>query len=246
MRRSKFRALVVIISAWAFLLLACGRRPQPNQSESQQPQQTPSTNAASTQPQQPATSTADETTRRELVGSNQTVTVPAGTVISIRVNELLGSDVSHTGETFDGTVASPVAVNRSVAIPTGAAASGTVVAADSAGHFRGRSELELRLTGLRYNGQTYDVHSKAWVRLGTARGRRSVEVIGGGAGLGAVIGAIVGGGKGAAIGAATGAGAGTATQELTKPGQVRVPPETVLPFQLTEPIDVKASTARLR
>jgi hypothetical protein len=231
------------------MLSACGRQSQsnqPQQAQEQQAQPSSSQSEAKSGREQAAANDQAEPTRRALLGTQQTVTVPAGSVLSIRINELLGSDVSHAGETFDGELAQPVAVNGTIAIPAGAATSGTVVVADSAGHIRGRSELELRLTALRYNGQTYDVHSKAWVRLGTPRGKRSVEVIGGGAGVGALIGALTGGGKGAAIGAAAGAGAGTAAQELTKPSEVRVPPETVVPFQLTDSIQVKASAARLR
>jgi hypothetical protein len=47
-------------------------------------------------------------------------------------------------------------------------------------------------------------------RIGKNHDKRNGVLIGGGAGLGALIGGIVGGGKGALIGGAAGAGAGTA------------------------------------
>src|SRR5438045_2774508 len=52
-------------------------------------------------------------------------------------------------------------------------------------------------------------------RVGPRHRGRNVAFIGGGAGLGAAIGAIAGGGKGAAIGALAGGGAGTATAAAT-------------------------------
>ena len=52
------------------------------------------------------------------------------------------------------------------------------------------------------------------------------EMVGGGAVLGTLIGAIAGGGKGAAIGAVARAGAGAGTQVLTRGKTVKVPAET--------------------
>jgi hypothetical protein len=58
-------------------------------------------------------------------------------------------------------------------------------------------------------------------------------MIGGGAGLGAIIGGIAGGGKGALIGGAAGAGAGTATAAITGKKDIRISAETHLTFRLT-------------
>ena len=63
-------------------------------------------------------------------------------------------------------------------------------------------------------------------------------MIGGGAALGAIIGALAGGGKGAAIGAVTGAGAGTAVQVATKGERVKIPSETRLTFTLEYPVRI--------
>ncbi|MFI5173779.1 MAG: BON domain-containing protein, partial [Terriglobia bacterium] len=64
--------------------------------------------------------------------------------------------------------------------------------------------------------------------------------IGGGAALGAVIGAIAGKGKGVAIGAVSGAAAGTAVQVLTKGNQIKIPAETRLSFRLDQPVTILA------
>ena len=65
-------------------------------------------------------------------------------------------------------------------------------------------------------------------------------MIGGGAGAGAVIGALAGGGKGAAIGAAVGAGAGTAGTAFTGNKDIVLPTETIVNFRLLQPLEVKA------
>jgi len=64
-------------------------------------------------------------------------------------------------------------------------------------------------------------------------------MIGGGAALGTLLGAIAGGGRGAVIGAIAGAAAGGAVQVLTKGKEVNVPAETILTFRLDQPITLQ-------
>jgi hypothetical protein len=173
-----------------------------------------------------------------------TVQVPAGTSVVVRLNESLASDTSQAGQEFKGEIASPVVVDGKPVIPKSAQVRGTVVAADSAGHFRGRSQLGLRLTEVSYNGESYSIKSNEWSRVGPARGKRSAEMIGGGAGVGALVGALIGHGKGAAIGAAAGAGGGAAIQASTKPAQVKLPAESLVKFRLTSSVEVKPATTR--
>ncbi|HZT72030.1 MAG TPA: hypothetical protein VE996_00075 [Terriglobales bacterium] len=172
----------------------------------------------------------------------QPVTIPSGTAISVRLSQALSSDHSAAGESFAGVISSPVVIGDQVVIPRGASVSGTVSLAASSGHIKGRSELALRITQISYNGQSYDVNGR-WSEVGPSRGSRSAKAIGGGAGLGALVGALAGGGKGAAIGALAGAGAGVAGEELTKPKQISLPAETVVHFVLSAPVEVTPATA---
>ncbi len=166
------------------------------------------------------------------------VQIEPGTTLHVRLSQALSSANAAAGQSFEGTIAAPVRVNGQIAIPQGATVSGTITAADSAGHFRGQSRLVLSLATLQYNGQSYGLSTQAVTRLASSRTTRSAEAIGGGAAVGALIGALVGHGKGAAIGAAAGAGTGTAAQALTKPAEVNLPAETELGFALTAPLQV--------
>jgi outer membrane lipoprotein SlyB len=74
---------------------------------------------------------------------------------------------------------------------------------------------------------------------GIGKNRRTAEMVGGGAVLGTLLGAIAGGGKGAAIGAVAGAAAGGGVQVLTKGHEIRVPAETVLNFRLDQPLHLR-------
>jgi len=166
------------------------------------------------------------------------VEIEAGTAVHVRLSQALSSTNASAGQTWEGTLSAPIRVNGEIAVPEGASVSGTVVAADSAGHFKGQSRLVLQASHLAYGGASYDLASKNVTRLAAARGKRSAETIGGGAAVGALIGALAGHGKGAAIGAISGAGAGTAAQEFTKPAEVNLPAETVVTFTLSEPLQV--------
>ena len=166
------------------------------------------------------------------------VTIPAGTVITVRTGEALSSKTSQAGETFTATVARPVDVAGSVAIPDGAKATGTVTTAHPLGRFKGGAMLGLRLTSVEINGQTVPIDTAAVARAEKGKGKRSATMIGGGAGLGALIGGLAGGGKGAAIGALAGAGAGTAGTAFTGNKEIEIPAEYALSFKLTKPVQL--------
>jgi hypothetical protein len=171
--------------------------------------------------------------------SSKSVTVPAGTVIAVRLGEALGSKTSHRGDTFSATVAQAVTVNNKVVIPKGAEATGTVTDSVARGKFKGASKLQIVLNSININGNEYEIHTAASTRTMKGKGKRSATMIGGGAGAGALIGALAGGGKGAAIGAAAGAGAGTAGAAFTGNKDIVLPAETLVNFRLLQPIEIK-------
>jgi hypothetical protein len=169
----------------------------------------------------------------------EALAIPAGTVITVRLGETLSSKSSQAGQGFSATVAEPVTVDGKTVIEQGAAAHGTVVAAKPMGHFKGGALLEVRLNSVNINGRDTNIQTSAVARSVKGKGKRSAGFIGGGAGAGALIGALAGGGKGAAIGAAAGAGAGTAGAAFTGNKEIVLPAEQALSFRLTQPVDVR-------
>lgn len=165
-------------------------------------------------------------------------TVRAGTVITVRMIDSVDSKTSRPGDEFAATVAEPVVVGDHVVIPQGSEATTRLIEVKSAGHLKGQSELELELTQLTVDGKAYSVSTAVHTEKASSQGKRSAKVIGGGAGLGALIGAIAGGGKGAAIGAAVGAGAGTAVEASTRGKQVKVPSEAKVDFILKNALTI--------
>lgn len=172
------------------------------------------------------------------------ITVPAGTQLSIRINDELNSETAQVGDVFHGSVSTPVTVDGRTVIPTTADVEGRVVDVKSAGRFKGQSDLVIELTSLRMNGKSYQISSDRWSKQGSGRGKATAAKVGGGAAVGAILGGIFGGGKGAAIGAAAGAGAGTGVSAATKGQQIVLKPETVLSFQLQSPITVQPGASR--
>jgi hypothetical protein len=165
--------------------------------------------------------------------------VPAGTVLTVRLGQTLGSKVSTSGQTFSATLAQPVEVDGRVAIPAGATASGTVVEAKALGRFKGEASLQLKLTSITVNGSVHAISTSSVVRTEKGKGKRTAVLAGGGAAVGALIGGLAGGGKGAAIGALAGGGAGTGGAAFTGNKDIVLPAESAMSFKLEESLEVK-------
>ena len=224
--RSRMAMAAVFLAA--ALLIACNKPQSATESEG------PST---SSQPANTAGQPAPKLQRR--AERAERVTIPAGTVLTVRLGQAVGSKISNSGDSFAATLAQPVVVGGATVIPSGADAAGTVVQAAPLGRFKGGAVLSLALTSVTVNGTPHQVQTAAVSRTEKGKGKRSAVMIGGGAGLGALIGGLTGGGKGAAIGAAAGAGAGTAGTAFTGNKNIVLPAESTLSFQLTQPLEVR-------
>jgi len=229
--RFKLIALLFCLAA----ILACGSKPPAENATSTENRDNSSASSS------PASSSAgNKANAPKPPGlmdrlTSKTYTVPEGTVISVRLGETLGSKTSQPGQDFSATLAEPVVVEGKEVIPAGADAHGTVVDAKGLGHFKGGALLKIALTSIK----DYKVQTESVNRAAKGKGKRSAVMIGGGAGAGALIGALAGGGKGAAIGALAGGGAGTAGAYFTGNKEVVLPAETVVSFKLLQPIEVK-------
>jgi hypothetical protein len=176
---------------------------------------------------------------REAPPRPRPIVVPAETVISVVLDEPVGSKISTPGQQFTASVSEPVEVDGKVAIPKGARATGIVKDAKPAGRFKGGAQLELTLASIEVHGASYDVHTTSPEETSKGKGKRTAAMVGGGAGGGALIGGLAGGGKGALIGGLIGAAAGTGGAGLTGNRDITLPAETPITFKLVDPLEIK-------
>jgi hypothetical protein len=167
------------------------------------------------------------------------IIVPAGTTLTVRLAQAVGSKISQTGETFSGTVASAIVIGGKTAIPAGATVTGTVVDAKALGRFAGGASLTLRLTSINLRGTEREIQTSAVSQTEKGKGKRTAVLAGGGAAVGALIGGLAGGGKGAGIGALAGGGAGTGGAAFTGNKNIVLPAESALAFKLEQPLEVR-------
>ena len=166
----------------------------------------------------------------------QPIVVPAGTVLTVRTVQALGSKTSQAGQAFSATLAQTVTVGGRTAFPAGSRASGTVVTAKAKGKIKGEGQLDLKLTSVSTGGQTYPIETIVLSSTVKGKGKRTAATTGGGAAGGAIIGGIAGGGKGAAIGAGIGAAAGFLGGSFTGNKQIEMPAESAISFTLAKPL----------
>jgi hypothetical protein len=164
------------------------------------------------------------------------VLIPTGTPLRVRLDAALDTRRNHPGDGFTATLHRPVTLHGEIVIPAGTRFRGHVTEASASGRLEGRPVLSLTLDSFHFEGREYPLRTSHVERVGPAHKKRNEFLIGGGAGLGAVIGAIAGGGKGAAIGGLAGAGAGTAGAAATGKEELEIPAESALVFTTRLPV----------
>jgi hypothetical protein len=182
-------------------------------------------------------------------------TVPADTVIRVRMNEQLSSRTARIGDRFSTTVEEPVyAGNGTEVIPVGSKVWGRVSSVARAQR-RKPGNISVNFNSVQLpNGTTYQINGSLTSlqaddvnadNEGTVKGRnndkRNAIFIGGGAAGGALIGAIAGGGKGAAIGAILGGALGTGARVYEKEEEADVKSGTEFGVILNRSVSLPAS-----
>jgi hypothetical protein len=190
--------------------------------------------AGNQQPNTSADQSAPPPAMEPAAPKEESITVPEGTPLSVRLASSISSGTATDGSEFEGTLAAPLRVRGVQVAPRGASVTGRVSSAVSSGRLNRPAELALKLTSLKLaNGRSVAISTSTWSQKATSHKKRNAEMIGGGAGVGALIGAIAGRGKGAAIGGLIGGGAGTAGAAVTGKKEIVLPSETLLRFTLT-------------
>ena len=170
------------------------------------------------------------------------VSVPAGTMLAIRVDQRISVKHARNGDSFTGEIVEPIlASDNSVLVPKGSRVGGVVVESHKRGHFKGRSLLELRLTKLTLNGTEYPLMTRDIAESKKGKGKRSAAFIAGGSGAGMLVGGLATGGVGLAVGGLVGGGVGTGIAGLTGNRDIEIRAESIVRFQLADDLVVQES-----
>ena len=170
------------------------------------------------------------------------ISVPVGQTLLVRMIDSVDSRKNNVGDVFHASLETDLTVNGYLVAHKGADVYGKLAYTKDSGHFSGAAELELELTRIVVDGNSYPVVSDDYTLKGKGRGGDTAKKVGGGAILGAIIGGIAGGGAGAAIGAGAGGAVGAGVQVFTRGKEVKVPSETLLEFKLQQPATVNATS----
>src|ERR1039458_5157160 len=167
----------------------------------------------------------------------QTVTIPAGTTVAVRLRDAIGTDKQSEGDPFTATLDQPIVIDGFVIADRGALVHGKIASLTRATRGKSQAAIALDLTELdTTDGQKVAIRTDSSHQAATAHASNAVKKIGVGAVVGALIGAAVGGGKGAAIGAGAGGATGGGAVLATKGDDVRLASETRLSFKLAEAV----------
>src|SRR5437870_5110262 len=111
-----------------------------------------------------------------LAGGTQELMIPEGTIIPVVLNETLNTAKIQDNEPVLFSLADDLRASAHrgpILIPRGSSVVGRVVKSDRAGHFIGRSELDIRLQEIvTPAGVVYDGLSAKIVDLGKAKGEK--------------------------------------------------------------------------
>lgn len=179
--------------------------------------------------------------QRSYVGPQ--LTLPAGSWITVRLNQPISTDQNQPGDAFTATLAQPLVVDGLVLARRGQTVAGRVVESQKSGRVKGTSRLVIELTELSLvDGQQVSIQTELTERNGGTSVGRDAGAIAATTGVGAAIGGAVDGGFGAGIGALAGAAASTIGVLVTRGNNTAVYPETLLTFRVMAPVVV--NTAR--
>jgi len=129
--------------------------PEAQTSESQEPAKPPQSGSAT-----PEASASPNTTGSQ--AEIDLVTLPPGTVISVRLADTVDSNHSQAGKEFSGTVDPSVLIGDRVAIPRGTEAHIRMMEDKKGGRVHGHAEVQLALVEMIISGQKVDVESNRY------------------------------------------------------------------------------------
>ena len=171
----------------------------------------------------------------------ETLTVPTGTLVLVRLQKDLSSETAKLGDRFQAFLDQDIAANGRMIVAKGAKVYGVVTELDQGSKMKGKALLSVTLTDLQVGDQVVSIKTQPL----QVQGQKSSggKKLAGGALVGATIGAIADGGEGAAVGAAVGAGAGGVAAAAGSVDPAVIPAQKLEAFTVAVPFQVHIMTS---
>ncbi len=184
------------------------------------------------------------------------LSLPAGTVLNVKLETALNNSTSKSGDPFSGRLTQPVSLDGKEVLPIGAEVQGRVTTVTDPRRIAGRPTIGIFPEALVLpNGARYTLNATLIdtdQRHGTdvnQEGQFKGQGIDGsdktqiamGTGVGMLAGGLIGGGKGVLIGGAVGATA-TVVRWLGKHNSAALPAGTLLVMELSRPLEMAPAT----
>ena len=148
------------------------------------------------------------------------VTIPVGTVLTVKLTTAIASDTSKAEDAVRGTLTKPITVAGTTAVPAGAEIVGSVLEAKQSGRVQGRAAIAFRFSRLTVGTETHQIRTAQIAR--EAAPDRKGDVTKG----------AIGGGVG-----------GTGAVLATRGKEVRLPAGTVVSTRLEQALVVQVPVA---
>src|SRR5579862_4922371 len=153
------------------------------------------------------------------------ITLPAGTVVSVRIADAVNSGHNHSGDLLTGIVDPSVLIENNVVIPRGTEAHVRLVEDKKGGHIKGKAEVRLELISLIMNGHQLGVESADYDKTkGGVKGK--METGAKSASSGGIDAAAAAGPGGAVVGGVIG---------MFSAPKIELQPNSRVEFKLSEP-----------
>jgi hypothetical protein len=175
----------------------------------------------------------------ESSAARRTITIAAGTPLSVQLGSAVSSATSRIEQPVSGTLRRAIVVNGRTIVPAGAGVSGYVSQLQRPGRVKGRALIGVRFTRIHIGDTRYTIQTPSISRRAPATKKADATKIGIGAGAGALVGALTGGKKGAAIGSGVGAAGGSAVVLSTRGKHVALGRGAVLSTRLSAPLTIR-------
>jgi hypothetical protein len=171
------------------------------------------------------------------------VSVPPGTVLTVRLTQELASKTSNAGDAFTATVSEAVMVDGKPLIPEGSTVSGKVTEAAPMGAV-GPGMLHLTLNSINLNGQDQPIQTSTVSELQKGKTESAGDLVGSAGGVTATAAGLAGAGKnvglaGAGLKTEAEAKAGTVVAALTGNRDLVFPAQASMKFTLEQALDIK-------